>query len=246
MQTIKIPHHGRRIDGSVYRPEGGGYFPVVIISHGYNGNQSDYAFMAEYLATNGIGSICYNFCGGSTGDESGFPTTEMSLLTEKQDLLAVLDEVRYWDWIDPEQIYLFGSSQGGMVSALVAEERAKQLRGMTLLYPAFNIADDWRKQFPGKEDIPNQMLFWDMMLGRAYFEAIHDFRVNERTGGFDKPILIMHGTDDNVVPISYSEQAVERYPDARLEIFSGEGHGFTPAGNQRVSEMVLAFVQKFR
>lgn len=244
MQEIKIPHHGRRIDGCVYQPEGGDHFPVVIMSHGYNGHQSDFASMAEHLAANGIGSVCFNFCGGSTRDESGFPTTEMSLLTEKQDLLAVLDEVRYLDWVDSEQIYLFGVSQGGMVSALAAEERAKQLRGMMLLYPAFCIADDWQKQFPKKEDIPAQMMFWDMTLGRAYFDAVRGFMVSERTGKFDKPVLIMHGKDDDVVPISYSEQAAERYPDARLEVFPGEGHGFTSEGEQRVAEMVLAFVQE--
>lgn len=244
MQEIKIPHHGRRVDGCVYRPEKEGRCLVVIISHGYNSHHSDQAPIAEYLAANGIGAVCYTFCGGSLRDKSGFPTTQMTLFTEKQDLLAVLDEVRYLDWVDTENIYLFGSSQGGMVSALVAEERKGQLRGMILQYPAFCIADDWRKKFPRIEDIPEEIVLWDMTLGRAFAETIHDFVLEEQTGGFDKPVLIVHGTDDDVVPISYSEQAAERYPDARLEVFPKEGHGFTPEGDRRTAEMVAAFVRE--
>ena len=244
MQTIIIPHHGRRIDGSIYRPEGTGCFPIVIFSHGFNGHQSDFEHMTELLAENGIGSFCFNFCGGGTRDTSGFPTTRMSLITEKEDLFAVLDEVRSWDWVDLDHIYLFGSSQGGMVSALAAEERGERIRSMILQYPAFCIADDWQKRFPNRGDIPEQVEFWDVALGRAYFEAVRNFKIEERTGRFDKPVLIMHGTKDDVVPISYSEQAAKRYPNARLEIFPEERHGFSPEGERRAAELVLAFIQE--
>lgn len=244
MQTIIIPHHGRRIDGSIYQPEGAGRFPIVIFSHGFNGHQSDFGHMTGLLQENGIGSVCFNFCGGGTRDTSGFPTTRMSLITEKEDLFAVIDEVRYWDWVDPHRIYLFGSSQGGMVSALAAEERGEQIKSMILQYPAFCIADDWQKKFPNKGDIPDQIELWDVTLGRAYFEAVHNFKVEDKTGGFDKPVLIMHGTKDGVVPIYYSEQAAKRYPNVRLEIFPEEGHGFTPEGDRRAAELVLEFIQE--
>lgn len=244
MQEIKIPHHGRRIDGIVYRPEGDGRFPVVIFSHGFNGHQSDFGHITQLLADSGIGSVCFNFCGGGLRDTSGFSTTKMSLLTERDDLFAVLDEVRYWDWVDADHIYLFGASQGGMVSALVAEKREEQIKAMMLLYPAFCIADDWQKRFPTKEDVPEQIVLWDVPLGRTYFDAVRNFRIDEQTGKFTRPVLIMHGTEDGVVPIAYSEQAVGRYSDARLEVFPGEGHGFTPDGDKRVAEMVLVFVRE--
>ena len=244
MQTIRIPHHGRQIDATVYRPERDGRLPVVIFSHGFNGHQSDFGHITKLLSEHGIASVCYNFCGGGTRDESGFPTTQMSLLTEKEDLFAVLDEVRCCHWADAEHIYLFGASQGGMVSALAAEERPEQIRAMMLLYPAFCIADDWQRKYPKPEDMPEEMDFWGVMLGRAYREAVEGFHIDERTGGYEKPVLIMHGTEDPVVPIAYSESAAKRYPDAGLEIFPGEGHGFTPEGDRRVAQMALAFLQE--
>lgn len=244
MEQIKISHHGRQIDGSVYRPENSERCPVVIMSHGYNGHQSDFTEMAQYLTANGIGAVCFTFCGGSLRDNSGFPTTEMTLFTEAEDLRAVLDEVTSWDWADAKQIYLFGASQGGMVSALVAEERTEQIRGMILLYPAFCIADDWRKRFKRREDIPDREVLWDMPLGRCYFESVWDFVIMEHIGGFDKPVLLLHGTQDEIVPLSYSEQAAAQYPKAKLKRFVGEGHGFTAAGDQRVRELTLMFLQE--
>lgn len=242
METIIIPHHGRRVDGVVYRPAGGGRHPAVIISHGYNGHASDHAYLGEYLAAEGIGAVALNFCGGGTRDKSGFPTTQMTLYTEKQDLLAVLDEVRYLTWVDKERIYLFGSSQGGMVSAMTARERRAQIRGMILKYPAFCIAPDWIRQFPHSEDIPEEIPFWDLTLGRAYVETLYDLKWEEQAEGFDKPVLIVHGDADETVPVSYSEQAARLYPDAVLHVLPGEGHGFSEEGDRRVAEWTAAFV----
>ncbi len=243
METIIIPHHGRRVDGELYRPEGGGRHPMVIISHGYNGHASDHAHLGEYLAAGGIGAVALNFCGGGNRDKSGFPTTRMTLYTEKQDLLAVLDEVRFLNWVDKEQIYLFGSSQGGMVSAMAAKERRAQIKGLILKYPAFCIAHDWIKQFPHPEDIPEEIPFWDLTLGKAYVETLYDLKWEELAEGFDKPVLIVHGADDDVVPVSYSEQAAQRYPDAVLHILPGEGHGFGEEGDRQVAEWTASFVR---
>ncbi len=242
METMIIPHHGRRVDCALYRPEREGKCPMVIISHGYNGHASDHAWLGEYLAAEGIGAAALNFCGGGNRDKSGFPTTQMTLYTEKQDLLAVLDEVRFLNWVDKTQIYLFGSSQGGMVSSMAAGERMAQIRGLILKYPAFCIAPDWIKQFPRPEDIPEEIPFWDLTLGRAYVETLYDLKWEELAESFDKPVLIVHGGADEVVPVSYSEQAARLYPDAVLHILPGEGHGFGEAGDRRVAEWTAAFV----
>ena len=244
MQTIQIPHHGRHTDGTIYLPENRkDRLPVVIFSHGFNGRQTDFGHITQLLAEQGIASVCYNFCGGGNWDTSGFPTTQMSLLTEQEDLDAVLDMVRACEWADTERIYLFGASQGGMVSALMAEKRPEQIRALMLLYPAFCIADDWLARYPKTEDMPEETDLWGVKLGRAYREALEGFRIEERTGGYEKPVLIMHGTEDPVVSIDYSRDAAKRYPDVRLEIFPGEGHGFTPEGDGKVAQMALAFVQ---
>ena len=242
IEDLKVTHHGRTIDGAFYRPDGKGTFPVVIMSHGYNGHKTDFDITAKYFATQGIGALCYTFCGGSTRDTSGFPTTEMTLFTEKEDLCALIDEVRTWEKVD--RIFLFGGSQGGMVSALTAEEREADVDGLILLYPALGIADNWNERFKNPEDIPDEETLWDMTLGRRFFEAIRDFQVKEQVGKYKGKVLILHGADDDVATLEYSIWASRQYPDAKLEIFQREGHGFSEDGNRRMEAMTLYFLHE--
>lgn len=244
IENITIPHHNRTIDGTFYRPDGLERFPVVIFSHGYNGHKADFDISAKYFAMNGIGAVCYTFCGGSTRDISGFPTTEMTLFTEKEDLNAVIDEVKEWEFIDNDNIYLFGASQGGMVTALTAEERSTDISAIILLYPALCIADDWNQRFKNPEDIPDSEELWGMALGRRFFETLRGFRIQERIGSFPKRVLLMHGTKDHVVNSDYAVWASGQYPNARLEIFPCEEHGFSEEGNRRMEAMALYFVHE--
>lgn len=246
MQTenIKISHHNRTIDGTFYKPEGSKCFPLIIFSHGYNGHKEDFEISARYFAANGIGAVCYTFCGGSTRDSSGFPTTEMTIFTEKEDLNAVIDEVKGWKCVDNSNIYLFGASQGGMVSALTAEERRDDINALVLLYPALCIADDWNARFEKEEDIPDTEELWGMLLGRRFFETIRGFQIKKQVGTFPKSVLLMHGAEDSVVMSDYAVWASEQYPHARLEIFPNEGHGFSEEGNRRMEAMTLYFIHE--
>lgn len=244
IENITVPHHNRIIDATYYKPDGKDRFPVVIFSHGYNGYKEDFAVTAKYFATNGIGAVCFTFCGGSTRDVSGFPTTEMTLFTEKEDLNAVIDEVKKWECVDSDHIYLFGGSQGGLVSALTAEERGGEIRALILLYPALCIADDWNARFRNVEDIPDTETLWGMVLGRKFFETIRDFQIKEQIGQFAGRVLLMHGTEDRVVNAEYSVWASKEYPSARLEVFQDEGHGFSEEGNRRMEAMTLYFIHE--
>lgn len=43
---------------------------------------------------------------------------------------------------------------------------------------------------------------------------------------FHKPVLIIHGDVDKVVPVDYSKRAAATYKDAGLHIIHSAGHGF--------------------
>ena len=137
-----------------------------------------------------------------------------------------------------------GASQGGMVSALTAEERASDIHALILLYPALCIADDWNARFPTAEDIPDSETLWGMELGRRFFESIRGFQIKEKIGQFTGNVLLMHGSDDAVVNADYSVWASKQYPNARLEIFQSEGHGFSNEGNRRMEAMALYFIHE--
>lgn len=246
VNEIEIPGLNRRIDGILYLPEQEEKCPMVIFSHGYNGHKSDFDSTARYLAEKGIGAVSFTFCGGSTRDESGMPTTDMTLFTEKEDLLAVLTFVKNLEQADTENIFTFGGSQGGLVTALTVDNMSDEIKGMILLYPAFCIADNWNERFPRLEDIPEEKELWGMKLGRVFFESIHGLDVFAHVGNYKNNILVMHGDKDPIVAMGYSERIVETYPKVQLEVFPGEGHGFTEAGTQRMTELLYEFVKKNR
>ena len=146
--------------------------------------------------------------------------------------------------IDKKNIFLFGASQGGLVSAMTAEERAEDINGLLLLFPAFCIPDDWNRRFADPEDIPDTIVFWGMELGRVFFETIRGYEVFKNIGKFSRKVLMFNGDKDQVATVQYCKKALKVYPDAKLEVFAGEGHGFSEEGNRRVAEMTLEFVKR--
>lgn len=240
---LSIEHKGRKIYGVSYLPKLTGKFPIVIFSHGFNGTHKDFAKNSKYLAGNGIGAVCFDFCGGSIHSKSDLMTTEMTLFTEKEDLSAVVDTIKGWENVDRENIFLFGGSQGGLVSALVADEKINDIKGLLLLFPAFSIPDNWNDRFPTLDLIPDRVDLWGVALGRAFFESIHGYNIFDHIGEYSKNILIFHGDQDDIVLLDYGERAANHYQHAEIEIFHGEGHGFTETGNQKVIKMTYEFVK---
>ena len=241
---LLITHHGRTLHGYFFKPKATRKFPLVIMSHGYNGYKDDFEKTAEYLADAGIASVAFTFCGGSTRDESGFPTTQMTLFTEKEDLIAIFERMEQEASVDKDHIFLFGASQGGLISAMAAEEYKEKIAGMILLYPALCIADNWRERFASEDDIPKELNFWGMQLGDVFFKSMRTFETFKVLGHFSSPILILHGIQDEIVPIEYSVKAVKQYPNAKLEQFANEPHGFTEDGNRRMEAMMLYFIHE--
>ena len=91
MKNETLLHNGRRTDFSYSVPDATEKAPVVLFAHGYNGYMTDFDETRKRLIENGIASAALTFSGGSTRDLSGFPSTGMTLHTEKEDLLALIE-----------------------------------------------------------------------------------------------------------------------------------------------------------
>ena len=61
------------------------------------------------------------------------------------------------------------------------------------------------------EQIPATVRCGLMKLGRIYPESVINHRFEDLIGGYDGPVLIVHGTADDLVPISYSRRACAVY-----------------------------------
>ncbi len=226
-QELLTDNNGKRIYGVIYIPKAEDKkLPAIIYSHGFGGSYHYGIEYAEEMAKRGYVVYCFDFRGGSYGSRSEGSPLEMSLFTEKEDLLSVINMVKTLDYVDSDNLFLLGTSQGGAVSAMAAAELGNEIRGLILLYPAFVMVDSANALFSDVDEIPPSRFFMWMEVGRDYFSSLLNYDIYGEISNYKQPVLILHGDKDSIVPLSYSEKAVESYQEAELNVISGSGHGF--------------------
>ena len=123
---------------------------------------------------------------------------------------------------------LIGSSMGGYLAALFAA-RNPNVKNLVLLAPAF----DFGRRLPEVLGAPD-VAEWKRVGRRKVFhyaagrERDLSYRLIEDAGTYEgypdarQPILILHGRDDTVVPLTYSDEFASRRPNATvIELDSG-------------------------
>lgn len=221
--------NGQKIYARAYIPDVQGQVPLVIYSHGLGASVEHDEEVQKTLAKSGVAVFSFEFAGGlsSTSPKSEGATTEMSVLTELQNLRDALQFASSLPFVKADRIYLMGSSQGGFVSALMAEE-ASNLAGVFLLYPAFSLPDDIRSSFPKLEEAPETFNLLGTKISKKYLADVYPIDAYEGLGKITAPVHIYHGTDDFIVPITASKKAVKSLKDARLTTLDDTGHSLTP------------------
>ena len=61
--------------------------------------------------------------------------------------------------------------------------------------------------------------------------------------GFDKPVLLVHGTADSIVNISYARKLKEIYPDCTYFEIEGAGHVFKGNYDKTAREYLKNFMK---
>ena len=242
-EELHLKNSERDIYGVLYRPAGRKRrWPTVILSHGFGGCTGNCAPYAEIFAAHGFACYVFDFCGGGAASRSAGRTTEMSVLTEAADLDAVLSQIRALPCVDARRVFLWGESQGGFVSAYVAARRPDDVRALVLFYPAFVLQDAIRARYPNPSDIPETAYIMDNWIGAVYARDLLSFDIYEVMGDYRGDVLIVHGDQDALVPLSYSERARQVYASAELKVIPGGYHGFWNALDVPAS-MALDFLK---
>ena len=244
--TLKVKRGKKTIYGKIFLPQSKKKekFPTVIYSHGFGGSYEYGVDYAKALAKKGYAVYCFDFCGGSPGSRSSGSTLEMSIFTEQKDLEAVIKSLKKKTYVDKNNIFLFGSSQGGAVSAITAAEHQEEIRGMILFYPAFVLVDNAKSLFQSVDEIPDTYYLMWMNVGKTYFKDLLDYDIYEDIKAYKKKVLIVHGDADDIVPLSYSRKAVKTYSSADLKIIKGAGHGFYGAEENQAIKYMLSYLEK--
>ena len=245
MKELSLKRGEASIYGRMYLPqEEKETYPVMILAHGFGGSHEEMVPYAQMYAEEGIASYVFDFCGGGYESRSDGRVVDMSVLTEAADLSAVIDQIKELDYIDEKNLFLMGNSQGGFISAYVASERKEDVRALALLYPAFVLQDDARMRMKEFSVVPQEYTVMGVTIGRIYADDALSFDIYDMLPKYDREVLIQHGDQDVIVPLKYSQRAVETYPSAELVVVKGAGHGFDGQVRKDAAERILRLVRK--
>ena len=148
----------------------------------------------------------------------------MSIDTEIDDLNFVIDSIKKEDFVNPDEIYLAGHSQGGLVSSLVAPSRS-DIKSLFLFAPAYEIPDDIKEK--DNPDVMNVLNLMPEYLGQKYIESVEKINLFDDIIGFKNEVYIFHGMEDKRVPIEYSVRADKEYEKCTVYIYEEGEHRFS-------------------
>jgi fermentation-respiration switch protein FrsA (DUF1100 family) len=126
--TVRIPTaSGGEIEAWIYRPQGDGPHPAVVMAHGFAAVKAGgLEAFAERFQREGFTAVAFDYrqWGGSRGQ----PRDEVSVPRQREDYRTVID----WTVADPDidaaRIFVWGTSFSGMHSVEIAATDAR-LRG---------------------------------------------------------------------------------------------------------------------
>lgn len=221
---------------------------AVILSHGFLANQSTVAGYARLIAELGFLAVTFDFCGGGLGGKSDGKGQNMTVLSEKADLLSVIQYTKKLPSVTG--ISLLGCSQGGFVSAMVARELGeRKVKRLMLFYPALCIPDDARNgrmmfyRFD-PNNIPEVLGRFPMKLGGDYARTVIEMDPYREIDGYTGPTLLLHGTKDSIVNISYARAARTVFGDCDYHEIMGGGHGFRGSHEKEARKYLKAFLSR--
>jgi len=207
------PGAPQRIEGKLYKPDGGGPFPALVLLHGCQGVVRQTQTWAHWLRERGYVALVTDSCGPRNdpadckgGDDSGPSTARFD------DAIGALRYLQAQPFVIPDRVASFGWSQGGLFAMSVINgptlERARA-RGVTLPRAGYAAAI---AMYPGGcGDYAKELVL--------------------------RPLLLLIGDSDNWTPPRYCREMAAnmkaRGADVTLVEYKGAYHYFDVVGQKK-------------
>ena len=229
--------HGEQLDYTFHEGEKG-FQNIVVLGHGVTGNK-DRPFvvaLGEGLAAAGIPVLRFSFSGNGTS-EGNF--TDSTISKEVDDLGAVLDHLNEYT------VCYVGHSMGGAVGVLRASED-KRIQLLVSLAGMVHTKAFAQREFG--DATPDEGFMWDepdCPLSQAYMDDLTQINtVVDLSPQITTPWLLVHGDEDDIVPIKDSHDILAKAnSQAQLITLEGANHVFSDEYTPVMVEKVIAWIK---
>lgn len=239
----------KKTSGLINIPTGEGPFPIIVMYRGYV-DQKQYFIgegtqhAAEYFAQNGFITVAPDFLGYADSDpEAGniFESRFQSYVTAINTLKSV-HSIAKWD---KKNIFVWGHSNGGQIALTILEETG-------VGYPTVLWA-------PVSKPFPYSILYYTdessdhgklIRSELAKFEETYDvelFSLTNYLNRINAPIQIHQGTNDDAVPVAWSDTLDNLLKTLKIDItyvkHPGADHNMTPSWQTAATQSLNFYTQ---
>lgn len=232
---------------TLYGADQFGQQPCILYLHGFKGFK-DWGFVpyaGHYFAQEGLSFLTFNFSHNGIGEdmqtfsESGMfeKNTFSREVRETIEVVELMMRTNFFGNDFHHKLGLLGHSRGGGI-ALLAAEQLGECSAVTT-WSAVSTFDrydkkerqQWRKR--GYKEVKNKRTGQVFRMGKPMLEDIEknakgSLNILAATKNLNKPLLILHGHEDETVPY-YEAETINVYADphnSRMRLIPAAGHTF--------------------
>ena len=219
---------------------------LVVMFHGFTGHMNENGYLFKELSTllkeHGYSSLRFDFMGSGISDGR---FEEMTFLTELDDARAILKYAKSLKIND--KLIILGFSMGGAVASLVAKEFEDDLEKLVLLSPAGNINKIGQRYFGNPNAVWHNEENIDMggyLMNINFLKSFEGLDLYKNTN-LSKPVIIIHGENDQAVPIEYGRKYASQYPNCEFYMVPESEHCYQRMYRREfVNNHVIEFLEK--
>jgi len=227
-QLVHIPYKNTTLAAYLRIPNGRRP-PVVIMVPGLDSTKEELQATAEYFLARGLATIAV--------DGPGQGESEYELPIEpayEKVATAVVNYLKASADVDNSDIGLFGVSLGGYYAARAAAYEPR-LKAVVSLAGPYRFDLDW-------DELPVQTR--DTFKVRSHSASAEEARakaaeltLEEAAGLITRPLLVVGGARDRIVPAYHQERLAKEAPGAELLLYPDGSHGVTNRAYESRSRM---------
>ena len=238
----------RMINLDIHYIDSIGNKPIAIFAHGYKGfkDYGAWSLIGDIFAKSGIVFVRFNFSHNGVTPETPTDFSDLEAFGQNNFSKEMYDFNKVIDFIydlatinnqwDENNISIIGHSRGGGMAIMTAVQNNKVKKLITWAaiadigghMPKGNELEAWRTA--GVAFIANARTGQEMP---HYFQFYEDylankdkFNIQKRLGKLDIPFLILHGDQDETVPLEAARQLKNNSKNGTLKIVRDADHSF--------------------